>query len=226
MADDKGNVVELKPLTPSKPRLAVSIDGETLFNLDDIIGVNQHVAELRYMKVPEDAPEIKEVKKTALPDHVHKVQKDVEQWDGILVDMGRLANDLNSFSSDSLEALDQLKGISDDIQNKFDKLSEKEKEGLRGDMEDIFRTLYENTQSNEGRSQAMADKLGSFARLLGGDSAGARDLREEYQDYITEKEREIEDWEKKQGLTPSGDLIKDLNDKIDEISEIIKTKRG
>jgi hypothetical protein len=211
-----------------KARWEVSMDGETLFNLDDVYGVNQHVYELRYMKVPPDAPELKGIKKSALPDHVRKVQTDVKQWDdvkdSILVGMTKLANDLESFCADSLEAVEQLQEISERITNEFQDLSEKQKEALRSDMDGIFGTLYDNSRTNEERSQRMADRLGSFARLLEEDSVEAEQLREKYKDYIAAKEQEIEEWEKKRGMTPSGDLLKDLQTRIDEINQTIKQK--
>jgi hypothetical protein len=218
------------PRETRKKRWEVSLDGVSLFSLDDIIAVNQHTAEIRHMKVPENAPEVKGVTVSALPDHVTKCQQDIKQWDdvnnGVLVSMSKLAGSLQSFCLDSLEALDQLDEISRRIQTTFDTLTEQQKENLRGDMNDIFSSLLETSTAKEKESQAMATRLAKFAELLEKDGVTAEDLRAKYQDHIEKQQLKIEEWETTKGLTPSGDLVKDLNKRIDEINEIIRTKEA
>ena len=211
-----------------KHRWEVSLDGEPLFDLDDILAINQHTFEIRRMVVPENAPEVKDISASALPDHVKKCQLDVKQWDdvntGILVNMSKLAGALQSFCLDSIEALEQLGEISQRIETEFESLSERAKEDLRNDMDGIFSTLLQTAQAKEKESQAMTTRVATFGSLLEEDALSAETIREKYQGHIDKRQREIENWEKKKGLTPSGDLLKDLNKRIDEINESIKIK--
>jgi hypothetical protein len=218
------------PITESK-KFEVSIDdGKPLFCLDDIIAINQSSEVIRRLQVPPNAPVVTDLPASALPDHVKKCQTDIRQWDdvtnGILIGMSKLANDVEIFCSDSIQALDSLSEISSSIQSEFDTMSDKRKEEVRGDMNDIFSSLLETSQGKEKQCQAMATRLGNFAELLGGDSNTADNIRKKYAAYITGEQTKIREWETKKGLKPSGDLIADMKKRIDEINEIIRKKQN
>lgn len=203
-------------------QLAISMNGDTLFSLNDIHGVTQHIEALKKMETPEDAPELKSIKKTALPDLLGKVQNDVKPWNDIRIGMSKLAADVHGFCSDSLEALEILAETSNTIQEDFETLSDQKKKELQSEMQDIFATLYEDTQNYETNSQEMANKLGDFSKILKNDKLKAEDLEDTYQDYIDRKQEEIVEWEKKHGLKPSTDLVKDFKEKIKKLNSRIE----
>jgi hypothetical protein len=218
------------PITESKKFELSFEDGKPLFCLDDIIAINQSSEVIRRLQVPPNAPLVTDLSASALPDHVRKCQTDIRQWDdvinGILIGMSKLASDVELFCSDSIEALDSLSTISNQIQSEFDTMSDKAKEELRRDMTGIFSSLLETSQGKEKQCQAMATRLANFAELLGEDSNAADNIRKKYANYIAEEQTKIHDWEKKKGLKPSGDLIADMKKRIDEINEIIRKKQN
>jgi hypothetical protein len=218
------------PITEPK-KFEVSLeDGKPLFVLDDIIAINQSSEVIRRLQVPPNAPVVTDLSASALPDHVRKCQTDIRQWDdvttGILIGMSKLASDVELFCSDSIEALDSLSTISNQIQSEFDTMSDKGKEELRGDMTDIFSSLKETSEGKEKQCQAMATRLANFAELLGEDSNTADNIRKKYAAYIAAEQTKIHDWERTKGLKPSGDLIADMKKRIDEITEIIRKKQN
>jgi hypothetical protein len=220
------------PITES-PKFQVSLkDGEPLFVLDDIIAINQSSEVIRRLQVPPDAPMVTDLSLSAkaLPDHVKKCQTDIRQWDdvntGILIGMSKLASDVEIFCSDSIQALESLSTISSTIQSEFDTMSDKAKEEVRGDMNDIFSSLLETSQGKEKQCQAMATRLANFAGLLGQDSNTADDIRKNYAGYIAAEQTKIREWETTKGLPPSGNLIEDMKKRIKEINELIRKKQN
>ena len=154
------------PITEGRT-FEVSLDGKPLFCLDDIIAINESSEVIRRLQVPPNAPEVQGISANTLPDHVRKCKTDIRQWDdvnnGIVIGMSKLASDVGIFCSDSLLALDSLSDLSSQIKNEFETMSDKRKEDVRGDMNDIFSSLLETAQGKEKQCQAMATRLGEFA---------------------------------------------------------------
>ena len=225
-------MTEPKPtLVTRKRRWQVTFRDEELFSWDDIVNVSRYTEEIRKIRVPPDAPQsVSGISADALPAHVKKCQKDVEQWDdpraGILVGITKLANDLRSFCSDSMTALEQLQDTSKRIDKEFERLSAADKDNLCGEMNEMFSQLRQTTEDSKERSDGMALRLSSFKDVLSGDASAAESLRGDYQGYIEGREQEIRDWERGQGMTPSDDLINDLNAKIDATNETIRQKEA
>ena len=217
------------PITEGRT-FEVSLDGKPLFCLDDIIAINESSEVIRRLQVPPNAPAVTDLPASALPDHVRKCQTDIRQWDdvnsGILIGMSKLASDVGIFCSDSLLALDSLSDLSSQIKNEFETMSDKRKEDVRGDMNDIFSSLLETAQGKEKQCQAMATRLGEFAELLGQDSQTADTIRTKYSNYMAQEQTRIRAWETEKGLQPSGDLIADMEKRIKEINEIIRKKQN
>jgi hypothetical protein len=217
------------PITEGKS-FEVSLDGKPLFRLDDIIAINESSEVIRRLQVPPNAPAVDGISASTLPDHVRKCKTDIGQWDdvnnGILIGMSKLASDVGSFCSDSILALDSLIEISSQIKNEFDTMSDKRKEEVRGDMNDIFSSLLETAQGKEKLCQDMATRLQGFKDLLGQDSHTADTIRTKYANYMAAEQKRIRDWETEKGLQPSGDLIADMENRIKEVNEIIRKKQN
>ena len=216
------------PITEGK-KFEVSIDGETLFCLDDIIAINESSEVIRRLQVPPNAPAVTDLPASALPDHVRKCQTDIRQWDdvnsGILIGMSKLASDVELFCSDSIDALDALKDISSELEQ-FDTMNDRRKADVQRDMNEIFSSLLETSRGKERQCQAMATRLGNFAELLGDDSNTADNIRKKYAAYIAGEQEKIHNWETTKGLKPSGDLIADMKKRIGEINDIIRQKQN
>ena len=193
---------------------------QTVFDINDIMGVNRSVHTILAMALPGSVPHVEGVEDDAIAAHLATCQTDVGAWDGLLTRMSRLASDLNTYADDQPAALDLLSDLTRKAAD-LDTMTVDDRQGLLDDINDTFDTPRRSALSNETRATDFATDLRAFGATVSKDKTATDGLRGRYQAHIEVTNAEIWTWEKQHGMKPSADLAVDLRAQIDAVNDAI-----
>lgn len=200
----------------------VNVNGETVFNIDDILNINANVRTILAMTVPSSIPHVEDVDDQSIPSLLKQCQNDVGDWDPLVVKMTKIASDLNQFANDQLQADSFLATVNSDIQSLAGK-SASDRQTLLQTITSTFDYIKAQTDGYEKRAADMASDLRTFRDKMGADSALTVKTKAKYQTHIDAENTKIENWQKAHGLKPTKNLVDDLNKCIDTLNDRISS---
>lgn len=221
------------PLTPSRAsRASVTLNGEVIFDVEDIYAVSRALTEFNFAEAPQDAElpaadpaETPSLNFRALRDYVQVSKEKMEEGATVLQAMESLANELLTFCGASLNAWDRLTEASQRVESQFDQLDRRARNDIRRDLLITVDALSGHAKDNTYRAREVVDRLAKFSGTVQTTGTIVTSIRERCQNHMDQVEDELSVWESSQGVSSKA-LATEILRKLDALNKEIQEKEA